>query len=146
MTVEQNVAILRSKARRAPADNKDRIEKIVSLYSMRKIRDIRPAQLMVVGLAGDECRRNPNAVLDRDDALVAKLDRTDTWPQLVPLPERTPEPPTIDVPRRTRPPSLPAAAAIGTPALVGVHMALACMLAAFAIGISFNHLGRFLFG
>ena len=65
MTVEQNVALLRSKARRAPADNKDRIEKITSLCSMRKIRDIRAAQLMVGALAGDECRKNPNAVLDR---------------------------------------------------------------------------------
>ncbi len=72
MTVEQNVAILRSKARRAPADNKDRIEKIVSLYSMRKIRDIRAAQLMVGALAGDEYRRNPNAVLNRYEVFVTK--------------------------------------------------------------------------
>ena len=139
MTVEQNVAILRSKARRALAENKDWIEKIVSLYSMRKIRDIRTAQLMVGALAGDEYRRNLNAVLDRYEALVAKFEGLDVLPQ----PEPTPEPP-IDVP--ARPPSLPAAAATGTPALVGVHMALACMLAAFAIGVSFNHLGRFLFG
>ena len=72
MTVEQNVAILRSKARRAPADNKDRIEKIISLYSMRKIRDIRTAQIMVGALVGDEYRKNPNAVLDRYEVFVAK--------------------------------------------------------------------------
>ena len=59
MTVEQNVAILRSQARRAPADNKERIEKIVSLYSMRKIRDIRTAQFMVGALVGDEYRKKP---------------------------------------------------------------------------------------
>ena len=92
MTVEQNVAILRSKARRAPADNKERIEKIVSLYSMRKIRDMRTAQLMD--------RRNPNDVLDRYETLVAKFDGLDILPQLVPLPKPTREPPTIDVPRR----------------------------------------------
>ena len=69
MTVEQSVAILRSKARRAPADNKDRIEKITSLY---KIRDIRTAQFMVGALVGDEYRKNPNAVLDRYEVFVAK--------------------------------------------------------------------------
>ena len=80
MTVEQNVAILKSKARRAPAENKDRIEKIVSLHSVRKIRDIRTAQLMVGGLAGDEYRRNPNTVLDRSEALIARFDGLGTLP------------------------------------------------------------------
>ncbi len=97
-------------------------------------------------MAGDECRRKPDAVLDRYEALVARFDGLEMLPQLVSVPEPTPQPPAIDVPRRARPPSLPAAAATGTPALVGVHMALACVLAAFAISVSFNHLGRFLFG